>query len=481
MQKTISIPLDAIQALPENQLRATVHEDQIAHFMDLLQDGVALPPVLVLMEGPTAILIDGFHRLEAHKRLGRTMVLAEPVSGISIEEARRLGVERNMKQGMGLSHADKKKAAKALREQLGMGYRSIGKLLGVAASTINRWVNPEVSWVQQENARLHKRRERSDLDDAAFEKALKDAYGPLVASTAYRPKVPTGKVKPGSPGVPILFLSDLHIGETVNPEQVYYTNAFDLDIAKARLDHTFATAKALLLEHLAEPSYPSFVLVLGGDIINGELFTEHTATNALYPLQQVELAAEWLSDHILGLSKAFPKVSVYGVPGNHGRDTRRPWAKDFALRSADHDCYRRIARYCRDLKNVDFNFPAARDLNFTVANRTFRLTHGDQFKGGDGIIGPAGPVIRGDVRKRVSASMIPGRPVDYDIMLCGHFHTLLITDRLICNGSLKGFDEYALQIGAPWEPPRQVLFTVHPKFGVNWTMPILCDPKETKE
>lgn len=75
--------------------------------------------------------------------------------------------------------------------------------------------------------------------------------------------------------------------------------------------------------------------------------------------------------------------------------------------------------------------------------------------------------------------MMPGQPETYDTMICGHFHTLLMLPRLIVNGSLKGYDEFALSINAPWEPPQQALWCVHPKHGHTWYMPVVCDPEYT--
>ena len=74
---------------------------------------------------------------------------------------------------------------------------------------------------------------------------------------------------------------------------------------------------------------------------------------------------------------------------------------------------------------------------------------------------------------------MPGQPEAYDTMLCGHFHTLMSLSRLIVNGSVKGYDEYAMSINCPWEPPQQALWTVHPKHGHTWFMPVMCDPNYT--
>ena len=62
------------------------------------------------------------------------------------------------------------------------------------------------------------------------------------------------------------------------------------------------------------------------------------------------------------------------------------------------------------------------------------------------MIGALGPIIRGDHRKRSRNAQID---MEYDTMLCGHWHQLIQIERLIVNGSLKGYDEYAYSNNSP--------------------------------
>ena len=60
----------------------------------------------------------------------------------------------------------------------------------------------------------------------------------------------------------------------------------------------------------------------------------------------------------------------------------------------------------------------------------------------------------------------------YDTMLCGHFHQYVQLQRLIVNGSLKGYDEYAYANNFPYEPAQQALWLTHPKYRVTYRMPV---------
>lgn len=317
-------------------------------------------------------------------------------------------------------------------------------------------------------------------EEALAERVI-ERFGVEAMNRTYQPVVKwaTDVSSPKSPGIPMLFISDVHYGEVVDPQQVLFSNAFSSDICARRLKHTFEQAVTLLKMHLAAPQYDGIVLVLGGDMINGGLHEDSAFSDESTPLVQAIEIARLLSDGVAFLADEFPKVDIYCVPGNHGRLTRRSWAKFYAQTNLDWLAYVMLKDYCRDLPNVEVHAPPVRDLTFEVAGRRYRLSHGDQFRGGDGIIGPLGPVTRGDVRKRHSASLMPAwADATYDTLLVGHFHQLLMLTRLIMNGSVKGFDEFALSINVPYEPPQQALWTVHPDHGHTWYMPVLCDDLE---
>jgi hypothetical protein len=52
-----------------------------------------------------------------------------------------------------------------------------------------------------------------------------------------------------------------------------------------------------------------------------------------------------------------------------------------------------------------------------------------------------------------------------DLSLCGHFHQIFDGNNFITNGSLIGFNAYAINIKAAFEPPAQVYFGIHSKHG----------------
>jgi hypothetical protein len=285
--------------------------------------------------------------------------------------------------------------------------------------------------------------------------------------------------KAGSPGTPILFLSDLHWGEYVDPRQIGGVNEFNVSIAARRLRYTIDTAIHLLKILDADMDYPGIVVPLGGDMISGNIHEELMATNELNTMPTVLDLYEELCGAIGLLADTFGHVLLPCVSGNHGRDTRKIWAKDRNATSFDWLLYQFLARHFKGDKRVTFYIPDGSDALFRLYSTRYLLTHGDQFKAGDSIIGPIGPLFRGN-QKKLARNQAVGQ--DYDILIAGHWHTYIHTENLIVNGSMKGYDEYAAQGNFRFEPPRQALWVTHPLYGVTFRMPVLCEkpPKRAR-
>lgn len=272
-----------------------------------------------------------------------------------------------------------------------------------------------------------------------------------------------------APGVPALFCSDWHWGESVEPSQIGGVNAFDVKTAKKRVDKLMHTAVHLLSIISPKLDYPGIVFILGGDMISGNIHEELTATNELNSMPAVldlysELVAciEFLAEH-------FGNVFVPCVTGNHGRDTRKIWSKDRHHTSFDWLLYCFLAKRFENDDRISFLIPDGPDAHFRIYSHRYLLTHGDQFRGGDGMIGALGPITRGDHKKRSRNSQIN---MGYDTLLMGHWHQYIHLDKLIVNGSLKGYDEYAYANNFAFEIPQQALWITHPQHRITFRMPV---------
>jgi hypothetical protein len=283
-----------------------------------------------------------------------------------------------------------------------------------------------------------------------------------------------GQKSNSSPGVPTLFLSDLHWGEVVHQSQINGVNEYNVHIAHDRMQTLLTSAVSLL--HIISPKmdYPGIAVLLGGDMISGNIHDELTATNEINSMPAVEDLYKVLVAAIKTLADTFGRVFLACVSGNHGRDTHKIWTKDRHHTSFDWLLYRFLALHFADDKRVTFFIPDGPDAYFRIYEHRYLLTHGDQFRGGDGMIGALGPIIRGDHKKRSRNAQID---MEYDTMAIGHWHQYIHLSRLIVNGSLKGYDEYAYSNNFPFEYPQQALWITHPKYRITFRMPVYVDKR----
>ncbi|WHZ14982.1 MAG: hypothetical protein OJF52_001822 [Nitrospira sp.] len=274
-------------------------------------------------------------------------------------------------------------------------------------------------------------------------------------------------------GIPLLFVSDLHWDEMVDPAQIGGVNAYNHRIAVDRLKHCFGTFIDLTTNHLSKPSYDYAVLALGGDCLSGIIHDELRETNE-FPIHVSVLS---LADHLIAgitaMHNAFGRVYIPAVVGNHGRIDKKPRAKNRVFDNYDWLVYQLLAKHFKGEKDITFEIPEGSDVQFALHNTRYLLTHGDQFKGGSGIAGALSPLLLGFARKR-KRQMAVMRP--YDFMMMGHWHQYLMARGIICNGSGKGYDEYAAHLNFDFEVPTQAAWLTHPDWGITARWPIFLEP-----
>lgn len=273
-------------------------------------------------------------------------------------------------------------------------------------------------------------------------------------------------------GVPTLFVSDLHWGEVVQPSQINYVNEYNLDIARARLRTMVERAIRLCSILDSKMSYPGIVVPLGGDMISGNIHDELSATNEINSMPAVLDLYSHLVAVINTLADTFGAVFLPCVTGNHGRDTTKIWGKDRHHTSFDWLLYCFLAKHFENDARVTFYIPDGSDAHYSIYNHKYLLTHGDQFRGGDGLIGCLGPILRGDHKKRSRNAQID---MEYHTMIMGHWHQYIHHSRVIVNSSLKGYDEYAFTNNFGFEEPQQALWLTHPEHGITYRMPVRVD------
>lgn len=324
---------------------------------------------------------------------------------------------------------------------------------------------------------------RRQLEEAKTEATTADVLREYVGTVKLHteglelPKWVSEPKKSKAPGVPKLMLSDLHWGEMVRASQIGGVNSYNLTIARRRLATVIETTIALCRILDPNMSYPGIVIPLGGDMISGNIHDELAASNELNTMPTLLDLYGHLVPAIRLMADIFGNVFLPCVSGNHDRDTKKIWSKDRNHTSFGWLLYQFLAAAFAEDKRVKFYIPDGSDALYRIYGTRYLLTHGDQFRGGDGIIGPLGPVTRGEQKKNTRNAAV-GQ--DYDVMEFGHFHKRMLTARLRGNGSLKGYDEYAADNNFGFEPASQNFWMTHPDHGITFDAPVYADASVKK-
>lgn len=107
-----SVRLDDLVTVPDYQIRKRTDPGTVARYAGFLRAGAELPPVKVGMIDGALVLLDGFHRVEAHRKAGRWEIAAEIVA-TNAREAKWLAAEANMKHGLPLKRSELRGAFRA--------------------------------------------------------------------------------------------------------------------------------------------------------------------------------------------------------------------------------------------------------------------------------------------------------------------------------------------------------------------------------
>lgn len=271
-------------------------------------------------------------------------------------------------------------------------------------------------------------------------------------------------------GIANLVLSDLHLDEVVSLEQMGGQNKYDRHIAELRFRATIDKTIRLCRDHVSGLTYDGIVVWLGGDNVSGEIHDELRRTNeGQSTLDTMDYWIDILVGGLLTLADHFGNVRLVCQPGNHGRTTFKPEAKNAIRSSYDWKLNRDMWRATRDDERFSWNIAESLGVKETVYNTTYWFEHGDAWKGGDQIAGPVRPIMFGRTKRLASQG-------PFDVMLVGDKHTYAIPPGCMMNGSLVGYSEFSRKMGFPAQPPMQAFWIETPENGPAYSMPILpCD------
>ena len=123
------------------QTRAALNEDTVGDYAEAMERGDKFPAVTVFTDGAEYYLADGFHRVEALRRIGQKSVMVELQNG-DYKAALLYALKANSTHGLRRTNADKRHALEMAwnaREHL-FGGEPSNALLADVCGVSDRWV-----------------------------------------------------------------------------------------------------------------------------------------------------------------------------------------------------------------------------------------------------------------------------------------------------------------------------------------------------
>ena len=131
-----SIPLTDIKD-PGAQMRVEMRPETVNDYASDMLAGAVVPPVVLFFDGSDYWLADGFHRVEAARKIDRDSILAEVRNGTA-RDAILHGVGSNASHGLLRTQADKRRAIERLLTDPEWARWSDRKIAEAAKATTRR-------------------------------------------------------------------------------------------------------------------------------------------------------------------------------------------------------------------------------------------------------------------------------------------------------------------------------------------------------
>ena len=277
-------------------------------------------------------------------------------------------------------------------------------------------------------------------------------------------EAPRAKDKTGETTIVALF-SDVHLEEEVRPEMTNGLGGYTVEIAKARVDQYFRTLLRLIQLEQQAVKIDHLVLAMLGDYISNDIHDELMETCKLRPMNAINSARNWIAtgiQYLLDNSKL--KITIVCHSGNHARTTKKTHHSTEPGHSLEWLMYTFLADYFSHEKRLTWVIPEGYLSYLQIYDKTIRFSHGHNVKYGGGVGGLTIPL------NKAIAQWNRARTADIDCL--GHFHQVFDGGNFVVNGSVIGYSPFAIAIKAAYEPPAQVLFAVHSRYGKYMTRTI---------
>lgn len=287
---------------------------------------------------------------------------------------------------------------------------------------------------------------------------LQDLRGKTSQNLIIPPKISSGTGE----SVAVLCASDWHTEENVSGGDVAYLNKFDLEIADKRIGKLFQGYVRLTDIMRRDQNILTSILFLGGDFITNTIHEDAAESNNLLPADAIWWAQERIIAGIRLVLENTPKngeLVIVCHGGNHGRMTKKQRHATELGNSLEQLMYREIKLILANEPRIKWQIAEGYHtfVQLYGGAYTIRFHHGHNISYGGGIGGITIPV------NKAIAGWNQGHTVNLDVF--GHFHQYIDAGNFVANGSLIGYNAYAVAIKAAFEKPTQAFFLINKKYN----------------
>ena len=266
----------------------------------------------------------------------------------------------------------------------------------------------------------------------------------------------------------VALFSDAHIEETVDPRGVLGLNVYNPDIAKFRVQKYFTN----LARCLQEDRVTDLVFASLGDTISGYIHEELAQSNWLSPLEATFLAQNLIYNGLEYLidNTDLKSIKFIGIVGNHSRTTKKIQHSNGFKLSYEWLMYQNIKSQCiASGLPIEFCLPESEvAVVETPDQKKFMFCHGFQIKaqGTNTVCGIYPALNRLNMKWK--------QVFNQDKIYLGHFHSCIALPDVVVNGSIIGYNTFALSNGFAYEEPAQMYQVFDTEIGELLTRKIYC-------
>jgi len=321
---------------------------------------------------------------------------------------------------------------------------------------------------EKSERRDYKKREKVLLGEVKKLQEIVRTHEVLSAAKSL-PSIRINKSKGKTQGTVLTGLSDVHVEHYIDPKTVNGINKYLPEIANARLRVYFEKILRLtdILRHDLVIDNLCFAIL--GDLIHGHIHDEYIASNKMYPVEASLYVFELIKngiDFLLEHGK-FKRIDVPCHVGNHSRISQKIFGDAEAKMSHEFSIYQHLARLYEGNDVINFHISESYFSYQEIYGKLIRFHHGHAFRYLGGIGGLYVPLMRFILKSNQQ------RRADLDFM--GHWHSIIHIPEALVNGSVCGFDTYALKLAFKPEPPMQQFQVIDSKRGFTYNVPIYLE------